>query len=132
VWLFDPASGVLASGDLVTLPVPFLDTACPQGWRKALDDLDGVKFTKLVPGHGEPMDRAQFRTYKRAYANLLSCAASPQDKSACIDGWLHDTGDLVPATDRKFAHALLDYYMDNSLRADLTHTARLCAAQLPA
>ena len=28
VWLFDRQSGVLASGDLVTLPAPFLDTAC--------------------------------------------------------------------------------------------------------
>ena len=29
VWVFDPKTRVLAAGDLVTLPVPFLDTACP-------------------------------------------------------------------------------------------------------
>jgi len=35
----------LIAGDLVTLPVPFLDTACPNGWRKALDTLDDQRFT---------------------------------------------------------------------------------------
>src|SRR6185437_1420506 len=60
VYLLDPASGVLASGDLVTLPVPFLDTACPQGWRRALDTLHTVQFELIVPGHGAPMRREEF------------------------------------------------------------------------
>ena len=128
VWLFDPASGLLASGDLVTLPVPFLDTACPQGWRKALDTLHAVSFKLLVPGHGEPMHRQQFEAYRAAYGNLLDCANSSRDKTQCTDGWLHDVGLLVPPSQQKFARALLDYYMDNSLRADSQHTAALCAA----
>ena len=33
VWVYDPATRVLVAGDLVTLPVPFLDTACPARWR---------------------------------------------------------------------------------------------------
>lgn len=128
VWLLDPASGLLASGDLVTLPAPFLDTACPQGWRKALDTLHTVTFKLLVPGHGEPMHRKQFETYRTAYGNLLDCAASTRSKAQCIDGWLHDVGPLVPPAQQKLARALMDYYMEKSLRADLQHTAALCAA----
>lgn len=128
VWLFDPASGVLAAGDLVTLPAPFLDTACPQGWRHSLDTLGKVDFKWLVPGHGEPMQRAQFERYHAAYANLLDCAASSKAKTQCEDSWLHDVGDLVPPEQQKFTRALLDYYLDNSLRADPAHTAKLCAA----
>ncbi|MBS0418317.1 MAG: MBL fold metallo-hydrolase [Proteobacteria bacterium] len=128
VWLFDPASGVLASGDLVTLPVPFLDTACPEGWRKALDTLHAVPFKLVVPGHGEPMHRKQFEAYRTAFGNLLNCAVSARTKGQCADEWLHDVGPLVPASRQKFAHALMDYYMDKSLRADAQHTAALCAA----
>lgn len=128
VWLLDPASGLLASGDLVTLPVPFLDTACPQGWRKALDSLHSVAFKLLVPGHGEPMHRKQFEAYRTAYSNLLDCAASARSKAQCTDGWLHDVGPLVPPPQQRLARALMDYYMDKSLRADAQHTAALCAA----
>ncbi len=128
VWLFDPASGVLASGDLVTLPVPFLDTACPQGWRKALDTLHAIDFKRLVPGHGEPMHREQFETYRTAYGNLLDCAASARSKVECTDGWLHDVGPLVPPSQQKLGRVLMDYYMEKSLRADAQHTAALCAA----
>ena len=37
-----------------TLPAPFLDTACPSGWQKALGELAAVDFQTLVPGHGAP------------------------------------------------------------------------------
>ncbi|HMB42459.1 MAG TPA: MBL fold metallo-hydrolase, partial [Luteimonas sp.] len=67
VWILDRASGVLASGDLVTLPVPLFDTACPDGWREALARLDTVNFTTLVPGHGAPMDHAGFQRYRVAF-----------------------------------------------------------------
>ena len=128
VYLFDPASGVLASGDLVTLPVPFLDTACPQGWRRALDTLNAVHFELIVPGHGFPMHRDQFEAYRRAYGNLLDCAGTAHSKAQCTEGWLHDVGPLVPPSQQQFARVLLDYYMDRSLRADAKHTAAICAA----
>jgi glyoxylase-like metal-dependent hydrolase (beta-lactamase superfamily II) len=67
VWLLDPTTHVLASGDLVTLPVPFLDTACPRGWKSALDHISHANFKVLVPGHGAPMPRAAFETYRSAY-----------------------------------------------------------------
>src|SRR3569833_516837 len=91
VWVFDPNTHVLAAGDLVTLPVPFLDTACPQGWKVALTNLSHSQFTLLIPGHGPPMRREGFATYQRAFNNLLACAASP-DKSgeACVESWVRD------------------------------------------
>jgi glyoxylase-like metal-dependent hydrolase (beta-lactamase superfamily II) len=53
-WVFDRDSRVLVAGDLVTLPAPFFDTACPAGWRRALDTLARQPFAVLVPGHGAP------------------------------------------------------------------------------
>ena len=129
VWLFDPETRVLAAGDLVTLPVPFLDTACPAHWQDALCALAGQDFEWLVPGHGAPMARDQFGTYRHAFANLLKCASSAKTKTACIDGWLHDAKPLLSAEDGKSAKPMLDYYMDTSLRADPAKTRKLCGAQ---
>jgi hypothetical protein len=39
LWIYDAAEKRAIVGDLVTVPVPFLDTACPEGWLKALDDI---------------------------------------------------------------------------------------------
>src|SRR4029079_14440184 len=39
VWLYDPAKHLLIAGDLVVTEVPFMYTACPEGWRRALDVL---------------------------------------------------------------------------------------------
>ncbi len=128
VWLFDPKTRVLAAGDLVTLPVPFLDTACPAHWRDALEVLAHQHFHVLIPGHGAPMSRAQFETYRHAYADLLDCAASDASRSACVDGWTRDTQSLLTDEERKPVKSMLDYYIDNSLRADPAKTQKLCAA----
>jgi glyoxylase-like metal-dependent hydrolase (beta-lactamase superfamily II) len=127
VWLFDPATRVLAAGDLVTLPAPLFDTACPARWQAALGRLARNDFSQLVPGHGAPMRRAQFATYRRAFDGLLACAASSQPKAACVEGWMRDADALIPAADRALARSLVDYYVDNSLRVDPAKTRALCA-----
>lgn len=125
VWLFDPTTRVLAAGDLVTLPAPLFDTACPARWNDALARLDGVDFRTLVPGHGAPMSRAQFTTWRGAYRNLLACANGTSVKDACIDAWLRDAKSLIPAQDEKLARGLLGYYLDSNLR-DAAKTKAFC------
>jgi hypothetical protein len=128
VWLRDPATHVLASGDLVTLPAPLFDTACPERWRAALAHLEQIDFATLVPGHGRAMSRRDFATYRNAFDRLLVCAASNTAKASCIEGWMHDAASLIPADDEKLARSLLDYYMDASLRGDTAKQARSCGA----
>jgi glyoxylase-like metal-dependent hydrolase (beta-lactamase superfamily II) len=128
VWLFEPTTRVLASGDLVTLPAPLFDTACAEHWKSALGRLAEIDFKVLVPGHGAPMGRADLATYRRAFDRLLECAAGKSPKEACIDGWMNDAAPLIPAGDAKLARSLLDYYIDGSLRGDAAQKAKLCAA----
>ena len=128
VWLFDPTTRVLASGDLVTLPAPLFDTACAAHWKSALGRLAEIDFKVLVPGHGAPMGRADLATYRRAFDRLLECAAGKSPKQACIDGWMSDAAPLIPAGDEKLARGLLDYYVDGNLRGDAAQKAKLCAA----
>jgi glyoxylase-like metal-dependent hydrolase (beta-lactamase superfamily II) len=126
VWIYDSATKVLLSGDLVTLPVPLFDTACAPHWSAQLGALDAVPFDTLVPGHGAAMDHAQFGLYRRAFDRLLACAAGKDAAATCIDGWLHDAGTLVPAKDQKLARGLLGYYIDQVLRAPPAKRDRYC------
>ncbi len=126
VWLYDPATRMLASGDLVTLPAPLFDTACSQRWHDALTRMGKVEFTTLIPGHGTQLSRGAFATYRAAFDHLLVCATSKSAKAVCIDGWMRDAGPLIPASDEKLARSLLNYYLDASLRTNLARTGALC------
>lgn len=125
LWLIDKKTGTLIAGDLVTLPFPFLDTACPQRWKESLDRLAATDFKILIPGHGAPMSRQEFEQYRTAYSNLVSCGASSHTNAECADGWLTDTGNLVPKSSAGFVRGALDYYVTNFLRPD-AKTASLC------
>lgn len=116
VWIYERKTRTLIAGDLVTLPVPFLDTACPAGWTRALDALARVSFKRLVPGHGPVLDRAQFRRYKHAFAQLRDCAASAATSAQCGEGWIEDLGDLLPANEHAAVKPMLDYYVSQRLR----------------
>jgi glyoxylase-like metal-dependent hydrolase (beta-lactamase superfamily II) len=126
LWVYDPKTRLLAAGDLVTLPVPFLDTACPSGWQKALGDVAAVDFQTLVPGHGAPMTRADFDSYRKALDGFLACSASDRRAAECVDGWLAAAADLVKPDDPKFVRSLAGYYVQ-LLRKDPARIARLCA-----
>jgi len=126
LWMRDPATRIVVAGDLVTLPVPFLDTACPARWQEALGRLAAADFALLVPGHGPPMDRAGFTRYRAAFDGLLACAASTQPEEACVEGWLRDAGDLVPESDQRLVRGMAAYYVDAVLRGPAERLAPLC------
>lgn len=116
VWVFDPATRTLVAGDLVTLPAPLFDTACAANWKQALDHLDAMPFDRLVPGHGAPMGRGDFRRYRAAFGKLLHCAGSQRPADACVRGWLADAGELIRPDQAELARTLTDYYLNQHLR----------------
>jgi len=127
VWLFDPHTRIAAVGDLITLPVPFLDTACVEGWRAALNDVTATNFTVVVPGHGNPMDRATFEAYRSAFDGYASCALSDTDKSQCAVKWLDATSSMrergaeQDARAGRMANAYIDLVRKNGGKAPLCH-----------
>jgi glyoxylase-like metal-dependent hydrolase (beta-lactamase superfamily II) len=116
IWVFDPKTRVLLAGDLVTLPAPFFESACPSRWRASLTHLEKTPFELLVPGHGAPMHRQQFTAYQKAFSDLLACAAGKAGKTECIEGWVRDASVLIDSKDAGYARTLVDYYIGNYLR----------------
>jgi glyoxylase-like metal-dependent hydrolase (beta-lactamase superfamily II) len=129
VWLLDRGERLLVAGDLVTLPAPFLDTACPLRWQAALGRIEAQPFDRLVPGHGPVLDRAGVVRYRTAFDNLLQCAASSADAATCQAGWRRDAAAwLQTDADRKAADALTGYYLSQVLRGpDAARRAKRCA-----
>jgi glyoxylase-like metal-dependent hydrolase (beta-lactamase superfamily II) len=126
LWVFDPKTHVLLAGDLVTLPAPFFETACPAHWRESLVRLEKTPFGQLVPGHGAPMHRAQFTAYRKAFSDLLDCAAGDAKPNVCIDGWMSDAASLIDSEDASYARALIGYYIENYLRNPSDRVRAFC------
>lgn len=113
IWIYDGASGVAVIGDLVTLPAPFFETACPGQWRKALDEVWGVPFKTAIPGHGEPMTRAQFDTYRGAFNAYMDCVEGSAEAGQCAAAWAGNVAPLIGSDERarKMAEGYADYYV---------------------
>jgi glyoxylase-like metal-dependent hydrolase (beta-lactamase superfamily II) len=126
VWLYDPATRVAVVGDLVVAPVPFMDTACPEGWRRALGEIAAAPFEVLIPGHGAPMTRAEFTAWRSAFDNLLDCGASERPREDCIAGWRRDAAAFVPAGREAMVDGLAGYYVDSRLRSAPEERRRYC------
>jgi glyoxylase-like metal-dependent hydrolase (beta-lactamase superfamily II) len=113
VWLYDPASGVAVIGDLVTLPAPFFETACPAQWRAALDEVWATPFVTAIPGHGRPMDRAAFDTYRRAFNGFMDCVEGETAAAQCAASWAEGVAPLTGSDERmrRMATEYAEYYV---------------------
>ena len=103
-----------------------MDTACAEGWRKALDAIAARPFATLLPGHGDPMSKADFLAWRSAFGNLLDCAASDRGRDACIAGWKRDAGRFIAADEQSRVAAMVGYYLDSRLRASPEERLRYC------
>jgi glyoxylase-like metal-dependent hydrolase (beta-lactamase superfamily II) len=126
VWLYDPKTQVVIAGDLVVGIVPFMDTACADGWRKALDEVAAVPFTTLIPGHGDPMTRTDFAAWRKAYNDFVACGRSAAEKKQCVDGWTREAAKFIDAEHRDYARQAAAYYLDTRLRSSLEEQQRYC------
>jgi len=129
LWILDPASGLVIAGDLVVAEVPFMDTACAEGWRRALDRLAETSFTTLIPGHGAPMDRPNFLAWRNAFDNLLDCAASSRERAECVAGWRRDAARFIGPGREAMIDEMTGYYIDTRLRSAPAEREKYCRPQ---
>ena len=113
VWLYDPRTKIAVIGDIVTVPVPYFETACPDGWKVAMDAVWATSFDTVIPGHGKTMTRGQFDEYRKGFAPFIECVRSGAAASQCSAGWVAATSSLIGDDEaRRTAVARnMDYYV---------------------
>jgi glyoxylase-like metal-dependent hydrolase (beta-lactamase superfamily II) len=113
VWLYDPSTKIAVIGDIVTVPVPYFETACPDGWKGALDAVWGTAFDTVIPGHGRPMTRVDFDTYRKGFAPFIDCVRSDAPAAQCSAVWVTATSSLIgdDAARRTAVAQNMDYYV---------------------
>jgi glyoxylase-like metal-dependent hydrolase (beta-lactamase superfamily II) len=131
LWLYDPGTRTAIVGDLVVDIVPFMDSACPDGWSKALEDIAATPFKTLVPGHGPVMTKPRFLEWKGAFDRFVSCGRSETEVAACADGWSRDAASFIPETHRQYAKEAAAYYLESRFRSPAEERNRYCKPLLP-
>ena len=126
VWIYDQETRTAIVGDLVVGIVPFMDTACADGWSKALGEIAAVPFRTLIPGHGDPMTRAGFMTWRKAYNAFIDCGHSSVDKEQCVDGWQRDAAKFIDREHRDYVREAAAYYLDRRLRSSAEEQKKYC------
>jgi glyoxylase-like metal-dependent hydrolase (beta-lactamase superfamily II) len=126
LWIYDPKQKLAVVGDLVVDLVPFMDTACPDGWLRALEQVGRTPFQTLIPGHGPAMDRASFDTWKTAFQKFVECGRSSADKMQCVSGWERDAARFIDRDHRQYVREAAGYYLSTRLRSSAEEQARYC------
>jgi glyoxylase-like metal-dependent hydrolase (beta-lactamase superfamily II) len=119
LWIYDDKTRIAALGDLVTLPTPFLETACPDGWTTALSEVAATPFKTAIPGHGDPMTHDQLLLYRQTFDSFINCARSDTPKEECATRWANSIQPLLGAhaADGPRIRHTAEYYVD-MLRAN--------------
>ena len=112
-WIYDASTKLAVIGDLVTVPVPYFETACPDRWKAALDEVWATAFETAVPGHGRPLTRPQFDAYRQTLPKFVACARTDRLAAECSSVWVEGTAMLIgddPARRQAVAQNM-DYYV---------------------
>jgi glyoxylase-like metal-dependent hydrolase (beta-lactamase superfamily II) len=117
VWVLDRATRTIVAGDLVTLPVPFFDSACVEGWHRALDELAAARPVTVIPGHGSAMSAAEFGVYRTAFNRFLECVAARSGDSTCVDLWFSTAKPRTDPETEAQARRLLAGYIHEDIVA---------------
>lgn len=129
LWLVAPDEGLAVVGDLVVAPVPFFDTGCEEGWRRALAAIGATDWNILVPGHGAPMTRDDFDRWRGAFESWLDCAASLHPARECADTWMRDAEGFYTPDEAVSARMLAEAYVGETLRKPANERMAYCAAK---
>jgi cyclase len=67
-----PTEGVIVTGDLAQGIVPYLGDGYPDEWIAALDLLAGLKFDRIIPGHGTVQTGSWLLSFVHDYLRAAS------------------------------------------------------------
>ncbi len=128
VWLVIPEERMIIAGDLVVDIIPFMDTACVEGWSKALGEIAAVNFQTLIPGHGAPMTKPQFLAWKSAFDRLAECGRADVPVATCVEGWMTNAAPFIAEDKKAYVRDAAAYYIETRMRSKPEEQQKFCAA----
>ncbi len=126
LWIYDRKARLAIVGNLVVDIIPFMDTACADGWKQALKEVAATPFVTLIPGHGAPMDRAAFLQWHGAFDNFVDCGRSAKPKEECIAGWKREAAPFIDAAHAGYVEEAAAYYINTRLRSSPEEQQKYC------
>ena len=85
-FLYLPNERILITGDLLINPISFALSSYPTEWLKALEGLDALDASLIIPGHGEPLtDKTLLRATMGVFRELLRQGKEAKQKGLDVD-----------------------------------------------
>ena len=85
-FLYLPNERILLTGDLLINPISFALSSYPTEWLKALEGLEALDASIIVPGHGDPLtDKALLRATMGVFRELLRQGKDAKAKGLDVD-----------------------------------------------
>jgi glyoxylase-like metal-dependent hydrolase (beta-lactamase superfamily II) len=133
LWL--PQDRIVATGEIVTAPIPLMPSPYTAEYVGVLDGIKALAFETLVPGHGQVQHDAQYvdlmietvRTVSTQMKSFVAQGLTREDASARVD---------FSGVEKRFTHGdpfLTNRFQDYVAHADLPAAAYLAeTGQAPA
>jgi glyoxylase-like metal-dependent hydrolase (beta-lactamase superfamily II) len=84
--IYLPKERVVITGDLLVNPVSFALSCYPAGWLRALERIDALDASVIVPGHGEPLrDKTLLRATMAVFGELLRQGKEARGRGIDVD-----------------------------------------------
>ena len=85
-FLYLPNERILVTGDLLINPISFALSSYPTEWLNALERIDALDASIIVPGHGDPLtDKALLHATMGVFRELLRQGKESKDKGMDVD-----------------------------------------------
>jgi len=122
-FVYLPDEKIVLSGDLLVNPISFALSCYPTGWLRALEQIDALNPSVIVPGHGEPLrDKTLLHATMDVFRELLrrgkeakAKGLDPDEAKTAILPELHDLMVKIthddPALNQAFGVQLVDWYL---------------------
>jgi glyoxylase-like metal-dependent hydrolase (beta-lactamase superfamily II) len=122
-FLYLPKEKVLVTGDLLVNPITFALDCYPTEWLRALERMDALEVSVLVPGHGEPLhDKAHLRATIAVLREMLRLGRAARERGETPDSARPEILEALkplraaithddPARNDAFAVQLVDWFL---------------------
>jgi glyoxylase-like metal-dependent hydrolase (beta-lactamase superfamily II) len=113
LYVYLPKEKVVATGDAVVDWMPFLNDGYPEEWVQTLDALQKLDIMRVIPGHGDPVDKSHLVFFRAYLSDLIAAVKKGAADGATLDQAKKAIADqLAPKYEKGMSKYPLGRYRD--------------------